>query len=138
MPETYIEVTNSPEPATPTAGVTLVYVDDVTKRLRSKDDAGIVVEYQGIEQPPSLILVSDCGPVELRGEYALVDTFNGFPRYAMGLYKIYHEDNQWVFFDFDLDYCPFRAVSTVADPTLIDNWILNFPTAGALPVITRV
>jgi len=40
-----IKITNQTEPATPSSGVTTIYVDDVAKSIYSKDDAGVVTAY---------------------------------------------------------------------------------------------
>ncbi|TXH08947.1 MAG: hypothetical protein E6R04_09640 [Spirochaetes bacterium] len=40
-----ITIANQTEPTTPSSGNTFVYVDSVTKTIKSKDDAGVVTAY---------------------------------------------------------------------------------------------
>lgn len=40
-----IDITTQTEPATPTTGNTIIYVDSTTKMIRSKNDAGVVAVY---------------------------------------------------------------------------------------------
>jgi len=40
-----VRIANQTEPATPSTGRTTIYVDDTTKKLQSKDDAGVVTVY---------------------------------------------------------------------------------------------